>query len=629
MIHKLKKLRAMSSDEVLHRLRERWYCEADRLRFKIGSGTETDRELEALAASHASFKEYLQRGPARRFYAATQNRDAVCALIDHRYQGWLDRAVAEAGRLCEHRLDLLGHTGVSLGQKIDWHCDPVFGYQWPRRYWADYDLVHSSAVDPKVIHELNRHQHLPRLAKAFFLTGEERYAAEALAQMESWIEQNPRWNGVNWQSSLEIAVRAMSWMWTIFLLMSSKSFDEQAARRILKSLFAQLDHVSRYPSVYSSPNTHLIGEAAALFIGGLLFSEFPRARQWRQFGAITLVNEMERQVSAEGVYKELSSYYHCYATDFYVHVLALAKLNRFTTTVLSVTAFLPVRCCSAAAISNNRPAAFLKSRCGFWAMMPGRFSPRFPRSRFYSRAVSMRTPVTPFSARAGDEKTTTSSSIVADWEWEAEDMVTQTRFPSRCSAAAASCSSIPARRFITVHPSGEAFSDRRRLTIRWSWTAPANPKRMTRSPGRGRAMRVYRNISRFLASSMSTANTTDIPACRNKSLTAGGSSMCVRTIGSCSMSFAEAGNTTSSFFTTLRPTRNSWCSARSPGVRLIAACASAKPDCTCSCMHQARFRRKRSAARRSRFKGGHHNATAHTVQARCFARPCTASHRLP
>jgi len=67
MIHKLKKLRAMSSDEVLHRLRERWYCEADRIRFKIGSGTETDRELEALAASHASFKEYLQRAPRAAF----------------------------------------------------------------------------------------------------------------------------------------------------------------------------------------------------------------------------------------------------------------------------------------------------------------------------------------------------------------------------------------------------------------------------------------------------------------------------------------------------------------------------------------------------------------------------------
>src|SRR2546430_2134468 len=101
--------------------------------------------------------------------------------------------------------------------------DEVLHRLLERWYWADYDLVHSSAVDPKVIHELNRHQHLPRLAKAFFLTGEERYAAEALAQMESWIEQNPRWNGVNWQSSLEIAVRAMSWMWTIFLLMSSKS----------------------------------------------------------------------------------------------------------------------------------------------------------------------------------------------------------------------------------------------------------------------------------------------------------------------------------------------------------------------------------------------------------------------
>src|SRR5205823_6231610 len=29
-----------------------------------------------------------------------------------------------------------------------------------------------------------------------------------------------------------------------------------------------------------------------------------------------------------GVYGELSSYYHCYAADFYLHALILAKLNR-------------------------------------------------------------------------------------------------------------------------------------------------------------------------------------------------------------------------------------------------------------------------------------------------------------
>jgi hypothetical protein len=76
-------------------------------------------------------------------------------------------------------------------------------------------------------------------------------------------------------------------------------------------LFAQLDQIYRYPSVYSSPNTHLIGEAAALFIAGVLFRELPRSVHWREFASKVLIGEMQRQVSGDGVYCELSSYYHC------------------------------------------------------------------------------------------------------------------------------------------------------------------------------------------------------------------------------------------------------------------------------------------------------------------------------
>ena len=169
--------------------------------------------------------------------------------------------------------------------------------------------------------------YLPRLAKAFFLTGDERYAREAVAQIETWIAQNPRWGTVNWQSSLELAIRSISWMWTIFLLLPAESLDEGTLRRICRSLFAQLDHVYRYPSVYTSPNTHLTGEAGALFIGGLLFQGFPRAEVWHRFSSAVLVREMQRQFSSEGVYGEASSYYHCYATDFYLQVLALDRSN--------------------------------------------------------------------------------------------------------------------------------------------------------------------------------------------------------------------------------------------------------------------------------------------------------------
>src|SRR5262249_44640174 len=111
-------------------------------------------------------------------------------------------------------------------------------------------------------------------------------------------------------------------------LQPSHALDEQRLRRICRSLFAQLDHVYRYPSIYTSPNTHLIGEAAALFLAGVVFPELPRAQSWRDFGMRTLIDEMPRQVLSDGVYGELSSYYHCYATDFYLHALILAKQNQ-------------------------------------------------------------------------------------------------------------------------------------------------------------------------------------------------------------------------------------------------------------------------------------------------------------
>jgi hypothetical protein len=330
MLEKLNRLREMSNAEVMHRLRERWRQRTDRARWYCGT-SERDAELDNLIRSHdSSIKTYLRQGPARRFYSSTQDREKTAQFVVEHFPEWLDRTIREGMRLSEHRLNLLGYENVTLGQNINWHCDPISGYQWPRKYWADYDLVHGAAADAKVIHELNRHQQLPRLAKAFCLTGDELYAREAVGQMGSWIDQNAKWNGVNWQSSLELAIRSISWMWTVFLLLPSESLDEENLRRICKSLFSQLDHVYRYPSVYTSPNTHLIGEATALFMGGLLFQELPRAERWYRFGTATLVNEFQRQVSNEGVYAEASSYYHCYATDFYLQALALARWNRLT-----------------------------------------------------------------------------------------------------------------------------------------------------------------------------------------------------------------------------------------------------------------------------------------------------------
>ena len=318
-VRKLKRLGAMTPLELAHRARERMYSELDR----IASGTGIRDRTAAVAKP---FKSYLAGLPASRFYSS--HRENLRPFVRDNFPAWIDRAVEEAERLSKHEITLLGHGPVELGAEIDWHRDPITGRVWERRFWADYRPVDDSeGLDPKIIHELNRHQHLPRLAKAYLLTADERYATEAVAQLNSWIDQNPPGQGINWQSSLEIGIRATSWLWTIFPLLTSQSLDEDSAQRIGDSLFAQLEHVYRYTSRFTSPNTHLIGEAAALYIAGQVFRDRKRPAQWLRWAGAALVETAEKQILDDGVYGELSSCYHCYALDFYLQAMALAEGN--------------------------------------------------------------------------------------------------------------------------------------------------------------------------------------------------------------------------------------------------------------------------------------------------------------
>ena len=339
MANQLKRLTEMSPAEVAFRVRDKLRSEAERLQFCSRRSENAERRLWSFfdnssirrTLSGLSFKRYLHEYPAERFYlpAAPEDRKRLQQVVIHHFPKWKQSAVEEAEQLCQHYVKLLGYGRIDIGRNIDWHRDPISGKSWPCRFWTDYDLVHeTTAGDPKVVHEVNRQQHLPRLAKAYFLTGEERYAREAVAQINSWIDQNPPAHGINWHSSLEIALRVISWIWTIFFLLPSESFDEDSARRVGCSLLDQLEHIYRHLSVYSSPNTHLIGEATALFLGGLIFSESRRAPAWRRVGASLLEHEMRKQVSADGIHAELSSYYHCYATDFYLQALLIADRNR-------------------------------------------------------------------------------------------------------------------------------------------------------------------------------------------------------------------------------------------------------------------------------------------------------------
>jgi len=317
---KLRRLLNMTVSEVACRGRQetaKWW---DRLEM-------TRRTASASGAIAGMSLEHFRRAAPARFFEGVVD-EATPRHIGQRMRESYDETVAVADAACQLRFDLLGHRGLTFGDPVDWHLDPIAGRRAPCVHWSRLNPLDPASVgDSKVIWELNRHQWLVRLGAAYRLTGDERYAETFAANVRAWMRANPPGVGINWTSSLEAALRLISWCWALFLFRGSKALSEELFVEMLGSIQVHASRVEKYLSYYFAPNTHLTGEALGLFYAGTVFPELRPARRWRALGARILIEQLERQVLPDGVYFEQSTCYQRYTVETYLHFMILANQN--------------------------------------------------------------------------------------------------------------------------------------------------------------------------------------------------------------------------------------------------------------------------------------------------------------
>jgi len=285
-----------------------------------------DGRAEEPDAEFAAF----QRHAAERFFSGPGDSHLARFFDDH-LPAAKDRIVAAADALSVRSFHLLGHRALFMGDSIDWHRDAVSGHRAPLLHWSRINPLDAETVgDSKVTWELNRHQWLVHLGQAFRLTGDERYAQVFADSVRDWMAANPAGMGINWTSSLEVSYRLISWCWAFNLFRGAEAFTPTLYSDMLGWLRVHAAHVERYLSHYFSPNTHLTGEALGLFYAGVLFPELPRAERWRQLGSRILLQQLPRQVFADGVYFEQSTCYERYTAEIYLHFMMLAARNHIT-----------------------------------------------------------------------------------------------------------------------------------------------------------------------------------------------------------------------------------------------------------------------------------------------------------
>ncbi|MFY9561003.1 MAG: alginate lyase family protein [Terriglobales bacterium] len=312
--NKLARLAQMDWDEVRTRVAQEVHKRSELLLYRMGM------RPRALSIDQRSSRQ------ARFFFAPGDAHDRAALLRTHLPAEALE-ILHRADDICHHRFRLLGYDDLDYGDEIDWHLDRVHGKRAPLDPWFKIPFLQFAAVgDHKITWELNRHQHLVTLAKAWLLSKDEKYVRELIAQWHSWVKANPYPLGINWGSTLEVAFRSLSWIWVDQMLTDAPEYAELRTE-LLPALALHGRYIERYLSTYFSPNTHLLGEAVALFFLGTLYPQIAAAARWQRTGWKVVLQSAQRQVRPDGVYFEQSLHYHVYALDFFLYAQLLAARN--------------------------------------------------------------------------------------------------------------------------------------------------------------------------------------------------------------------------------------------------------------------------------------------------------------
>ncbi len=318
-------------------LRARWFpLRWDRadllhiLKRSGGSGT-IDAAIAALGArnyptAHAALAQHFTERSSP-FPLNARDVGVVGAAVAKDFPDAPRDALRRAEAVLGGRYDLLGYRALPVGTSPDWHRDPVHDRVSPKVFWTAVPYLDAAAGDHKIIWELNRHQHWLALGRAHALSGDPRYYAELTTQLGSWLAGNPPLVGTNWASMLELAFRSLSWIWALeFFAPAAGAHDREPwLVDFLVALDRHLTQIERNLSFHFSPNTHLSGEALALYVAGTSLPELRASARRAAAGRDILVREATRQIRSDGGHAELSAHYHRYSTDFYLLAYAVAS----------------------------------------------------------------------------------------------------------------------------------------------------------------------------------------------------------------------------------------------------------------------------------------------------------------
>lgn len=239
--------------------------------------------------------------------------------------------IQESDKTINGIYNLLGSGDIELNP-IEWHTDFKTGFRWPPGlFYTKYiqeDINTDS--DVKIPRELSRSHHLLKLGLAYRLTNNKKYADFCIAQIKDWIDNNPLMYSINWGCTMDVAIRAINWIWTLGLIKGSENLDNATIQEIKCSLYQHGWFIYQNPEkgLFNSGNHYLADLAGQIHLG-LLFRDLEKTHEWLKKGQEELFHEIRYQILPSGMSYERSTNYNRLVLELVLIPILLLKRNGF------------------------------------------------------------------------------------------------------------------------------------------------------------------------------------------------------------------------------------------------------------------------------------------------------------
>lgn len=221
----------------------------------------------------------------------------------------------------------------------NWFYNPFdqVTYSQQVKHWTE--LSDFGEGDIKILWEISRFDWVTGLARAYKVSGEEKYLLKLNLWLDDWSKKNPLNTGPNWKCGQEASFRIMK------LLTAAHCLDQyDAPTSSLKEMIKQ--HVIRiYPNInyaISQDNNHGTSEAIGLYIGAAWLihngETDPKFYKFKRIGRQVLEERILKLIQNDGTFSQKSMTYHRVVLDtmaFVLHNMKLLTEPDFITTIFN------------------------------------------------------------------------------------------------------------------------------------------------------------------------------------------------------------------------------------------------------------------------------------------------------